>query len=140
VRNPPVTITGILATARTLAEVGLSLRILLALAVDAFVPDGHVGHLRLLQRAAGEFEEIDVGIVEPAYELDALGVGERAYLEVGRVELDSYGKLGAHRGSNGTKNFEEETGAIRQRATPLVATTVRKGAEELREQVPVCRV
>ena len=57
--------------------------------------------------------------------------------ELLRVELDPDGEIGADRCANSADHFEQQAGAVLQRATVCIGTPVRPRGEEAREQVSV---
>jgi hypothetical protein len=90
----------------------------------------------VLQRAAGEFEEIEAGAVQHLRQFDAFGAGEAALLEIGGIEFDPDRKPSADGFSHGGQDHQE-AGPVLQGPAPFVLTPVGQRAEELRDQIAV---
>jgi hypothetical protein len=128
-----------LAASRTsfakLTKIGFARGRALAPPVFALFLQGDSHHFWLLQRAPGEFEEIEASAVQHLHQFDAFGTGEAALLEVRGIEFDPDRKLRPNGFSHGGQDSHQEPGPVLQGSAPFVLTPVGQRAEELRDQI-----
>ena len=95
-----------------------------------------VGKGQLLIRAARELDEIDGVRLEPGAQLAALVDVEPFLLELDAVDLDADAEAARHALLDRPDDLEDDARPVLERAAILVGALVRRGRQELAQEIP----